>query len=99
MDPNFAKRVESSSEAILEMVEDGRWAQAAAFMYFTHKLHILEWVIMKRILLSKAISPTHLQTIALILEASKKSTLAESARLIPGLCDYFHENLLTELLD
>ena len=99
MEPHSAKRIENSSAAIMEMVEDGRWAQAASFMYFMHKFHILEWVLVKRDLLSKVHDSKLLQTIATILEASKKSTLAESARIIPGLADYFHEDPLLDLLD
>lgn len=99
MEPYSAERILMSSSAIMEMVEDGRWAQAASFMYYMHKLHILEWVLVKRHLLSKIDDSKLLQIVATILEASKKSTLAESARIIPGLGDYFHEDPLIELLD
>lgn len=99
MEEYSVERIQGSSRAIMEMVQDGRWAQAASFMYYMHKLHILEWVLVKRDLLSKINDSKTLQTIATILEASKKCTLAESARIIPGLADFFHEDPLIDLLD
>jgi hypothetical protein len=53
-----------------------------------HKLNLLEWVLVKRELIASASTVKKLQSVATLLEASKKATLAESSILIPGIaCD------------
>jgi hypothetical protein len=100
MDPGVTRlQVIRSLTAVERMLEEGRLADAVSLLYFMHKDHILEWVYVKRELLAKAVDGKKLLTVAAVLDASKKSTLAESARTIPGLSNCFHENPIQELLD
>lgn len=70
---------------INQMIDEGKLAQALSLLYFMHKLNLREWVLVKRELIASANTMKKLQSIALILEASKKATLAESSALVPGL--------------
>lgn len=70
---------------INRMIDEGKLAQALSLLYFMHKLNLREWVLVKRELIASANTVKKLQSIALILEASKKTTLAESSVLVPGL--------------
>jgi hypothetical protein len=97
--PVSNEQVFRSTQAVNRMLAEGRLAQAVSLLYCLHKNHIHEWVMVKRALLRFAKTQKSLQTIATVLDASKKSTLSESARIIPGLADFFHEDPLAELLD
>lgn len=88
-----------SVQTVNRMLAEGRSAEAVSLLYFLHKNHIQEWVLVKRMLLSLARTPRALQVVAEVLDASKKNTLSESARVIPGLADFFHEDPLQDLLD
>jgi hypothetical protein len=68
-----------------QMIAEGHQADAVVFLFYMHKTHIQEWVLVKRALLAIANDSRSLQTIASLLEASKKNSLSESARIIPGL--------------
>lgn len=81
-------QLQETVNSIYAMIQEGKLAQALSLLYFMHKLNLLEWVLVKRELISSANTVKRLQLIATLLEASKKSTLAESSVLIPGLiCD------------
>lgn len=88
-----------STQTVNRMLTEGRLAEAVSLLYFLHKNHIQEWVLVKRNLLTLARTPRALQVVAEVLDASKKTTLSESARTIPGLADFFHEDPLEDLLD
>lgn len=88
-----------SVQTVNEMLAEGRSAEAVSLLYFLHKNHIQEWVLVKRMLLTLARTPRALQVVAEVLDASKRRTLSESARIIPGLADLFHEDPLADLLD
>lgn len=97
--PVSKEQVFRSTVAVKQAITEGRLADAVSLLYFMHKNHIMEWVCVKRELLAVAQDSKSLLTVATVLDASKKSTLSESARIIPGLCDLFHENPHQELLD
>lgn len=88
-----------STQTVNRMLAEGRFAEAVSLLYFLHKNHIQEWVLVKRNLLTLARTPRSLQVVAEVLDASKRTTLSESARIIPGLADFFHEDPLEDLLD
>lgn len=88
-----------SALAVHRMLAEGHFADATSFLYCLHKHHIQEWVLVKRILLASATDSRSLMSVTTVLDASKKSTLSESARIIPGLADFFHEPPCQELLD
>jgi hypothetical protein len=78
-------QIQEAVNTIYAMIEEGKLAQALSLLYFMHKLNLLEWVLVKRELIASANTVKKLQSIATLLEASKKATLAESSVLIPGL--------------
>jgi hypothetical protein len=81
-------QIQEAVDSIYAMISEGKLSQALSLLYFMHKLNLLEWVLVKRELISSANTVRKLQLVATLLEASKKSTLAESSVLIPGLiCD------------
>lgn len=88
-----------SALTVKGMIAEGRLADAVAMLFYMHKNHILEWVQVKRELLTIAQDSKSLQTLATVLDASKKNSLSESARTIPGLADFFHEDPFQDLLD
>ena len=88
-----------SAMTVTQMIAEGHHADAVAFLFYMHKTHLQEWVLVKRALLASVNSSKSLQTLASILEASKRSSLSESARTIPGLADFLHEDPIQELLD
>jgi hypothetical protein len=91
--------IERSVNIVQQLVNEGRHAQACAFLYSLHKNHLLEWVQVKRVLLSHSKRQKTLQLIASLLEASKKDTLLESASLIPGLGYLSWSDRSSELTD
>lgn len=88
-----------SVTTIKRMIAEYRHSDAVIFLFYLHKFHLQEWVIVKRMLLSSVNDCKSLQTLASILDASKKHSLSESARIIPGLNQFFHEDPIQELLD
>jgi hypothetical protein len=97
--PVSKQQVWRSTVAAKQAIAEGRLADAVSLLYFMHKNHIMEWVCVKRELLASAQDSRSLLTIATVLDASKKSTLSESARVIPGLSDLLHQDPYQELLD
>ena len=97
--PGHSGQIARSTLAVKEMIAEGHLADAVSFLYCMHKTHLQEWVLVKRMLLSACHDSKSLQTIASILDASKRTTLSESARTIPGLADFFHIQPHQELLD
>lgn len=97
--PSSTNQSDRSALVVKGMVAEGRHADAVTFLYYLHKFHLQEWVLVKRVLLGLCHDMKSLQTIAGILDASKKTSLSESARVIPGLAYFFHEDPLTDLLD
>lgn len=88
-----------SAHIVLHMMTEGRHAEAASFLFGMHKMHIGEWVAVKRELLGAAGDAKSLQTIALLFEASKRSTLQESAPFIPGLGSLIQTDFNPELTE
>lgn len=97
--PVSKQQIERSTVAVKQAITEGRLADAVSLLYFMHKNHIVEWVCVKRELLASVNDSKSLLTVATVLDASKKSTLSESARIIPGLSDLFHQDPYEELLD
>jgi hypothetical protein len=86
--PTSSYQIKEAVDSICAMIEEGKLAQALSLLYFMHKLNLLEWVLVKRELIASASTVKKLQSVATLLEASKKATLAESSILIPGIaCD------------
>lgn len=79
------EQVRRSANAVVGMMVEGRYAEATSFLFNMHKMHLREWVAVKRELFASASSPKTLQTMATLLEASKQLTLQQSASFIPGL--------------
>ncbi len=91
-------QVKRSAHIVLHMIAEGRYAEAASFLFGMHKMHISEWVAVKRELLGAAGDMKTLQTIAMLFEASKRSTLQESAPFIPGLGSLIQTDFSSELV-
>lgn len=70
---------------ILTSVSEGKLNKALKFLYLLHKSDIPKWFKIESILLSLPHTAKSLQTIAMLLNASKKNSLTESARTVPGL--------------
>jgi hypothetical protein len=79
------EQVMRSANVVVRMIAEGRYAEGCSFLYWMHKYHIAEWVAVRRQLIRAAGDQRSLQTIATLLEASERSTLGESAAIIPGL--------------
>jgi hypothetical protein len=97
--PVSKQQVWRSTVAVRQAIVEGRLSDAVSLLYFMHKNHIEEWVCVKRELLASAQDSKSLLTVATVLDASKRNTLSESARIIPGLCDLLHQDPQEELLD
>lgn len=91
--------ISRSTATVKQMMAEGHYANAVTFLFYMHKNHLQEWVLVKRMLLASVTDSKSLQTLASVLDASKRNSLSESARVIPGLNDFFHENPIQELLD
>jgi hypothetical protein len=91
------KRVSRLTGQIEGMITEGRLAEACCLLFYMHKLHIQEWVLVKRSLLALPRSSKSLQTVATLLEASKRSTLQESSCYIPGLGSLIRTNYIQDL--
>lgn len=98
-EPASVTQVERSAHIVLHMITEGRYAEAASFLFGMHKMHIGEWVAVKRELLGAAGDMKTLQTIAMLFEASKRSTLQESAPFIPGLGSLIQTDFNPELTE
>lgn len=94
-----SERVRHSAQTALGMIAEGRYAEACSFLYWMHKSHIAEWVAVKRELLGAVGDSKTLQTVATLMEASKKSTLQESAQFIPGLGSLVRSDSFSELTE
>ncbi len=97
--PGLTGPIALSVLVVKEKLAEGNLAHVVSFLYCLHKYHLQEWVLVKRLLLSSAVDSRSLLTIATVLDASKKTTLSESARIIPGLSFFLHEPPCQELLD
>jgi hypothetical protein len=94
-----SRTVTRSTLLVMQMIREGHLSNAVTFMYCLHKYHLQEWVLVKRMLLSSANDHRSLLDVATVLDASKRNTLSESARIIPGLACFLHEPPCQELLD
>jgi len=87
------------TDCVLGLVAEGAYAQAASFVFYLHKNHLQEWVLVKRMLLSRAGNHRQLALVSDLLIASKRPTLQESAYLFPGLTALVDSERCSELLD
>lgn len=94
-----ATQIKRSAHVVLQMVTEGRYAEATSFLFGMHKAHIGEWVAVKRELFGSAGDAKTLQTIAMLFEASRRSTLQESAQFIPGLGSLIQTDFNPELTE
>lgn len=77
--------IKTCSDFVMRMIEEGRMAHACCFLFIAHKTAISHWIAIKRELLFRARDARTLQIITTLLNASKASTLKESAVVVPGL--------------
>lgn len=73
------------ADAFWDLIDQGKFAEAAAALFHHHKKSIGFWVNLKAELLCSAKSNRDLLVIATLLDASTKDTLDESCHLVPGL--------------
>jgi hypothetical protein len=86
-------------DCVYMLINEGRHAEAVSFLFFLHKTHLTEWVHVKRGLLANALSHRELSVTSDLLNASKASTLSESAHIFPGLSDLIKSCVCRELLN
>lgn len=68
-------------------MREQRYTQCAAFLFYLHKQHIQKWVLVKRALLSRALTHKELSIVNDLCNASKSGTLSEYSHSFPGLND------------
>lgn len=89
-------KVRSVTNAIWQLIRQGKIAEVTAVLFSHHKKRLVFWVRLKSELLCSSHNHFDLFMIATLINASSKDTLEESCHFIPGLsaltCRYNYDN-------
>lgn len=99
VDRGVDSQINECVDCVYSLIKEQRYSECAAFLHYMHEKHIQKWVLIKRALLSDALTHRELSVVTDLLTASKNATLSEYAHKFPGLHDRHSVTTCHKLVD